>query len=479
MSVKIKFYQAIGGMPDSFKNWSFNTFLLLFYNQILGLPASSVSVVLTLAIVIDAVTDPMVGSFSDSLQSKWGRRHPLMYAAILPLGLCLYCVFAPPEGLEDMALLVWLAVFAIGSRIAMTFYVIPWTALFAELSDDYEERSSIVTWRYLVGGIGTIFFTIAVWTFFFPTTDAYPQGQLNPNGYGGLALTLSLTVMAAAFLTTILTHRQIPYLLQPIEVQKFGLRATFGDLADALKKRDFVVLFAGLMVAALLSGTLEAMGIYLNTYFWELTAEDLRWFSIAALGGIAAFALIPPLQKRFDKKHILIGAMVLSLIEGVGGISLRFIDVLPDNGEPMLLVFLLVRMSISITLVVIIGIMFVSMVADTLDAQELETGKRQEGVFSAAIAFSGKAVSGFGILAAGLLLDAVVMFPAAAAPGEVDETMIVKLGAVMIAVSMLYVVPFYMATRYRISRTRHAEIVAALAMKRAANLPPPMTISQN
>lgn len=471
LPVAVKFYQAIGGMPDAFKNWSFNTFLLLYYNQVLGLSASSVSLVLTLAIIIDAVTDPMVGSFSDGLQSKWGRRHPLMYAAILPLGICLYCVFAPPENFADTALLVWLAVFAIGARIAMTFYVIPWTALFAELSDDYEERSNILTWRYLVGGVGTIFFTVSVWTLFFPQTDAYPQGQLNPAGYEGLAITLSVTVMLAAFLTTILTHRQIPYLLQPDNAQQFGVSATIRDLAGALANKDFIVLFMGLMVAALIAGTLEAMGIYLNTYFWELTAEDLRWFSVAALGGVVAFAMINPLQKRFDKKHILITAMVISLINGVGIVALRFADLLPENGDPALLVALLTYTAIMITLVVIIGIMFVSMVADTLDAQELATGKRQEGVFSAAIAFSGKAVSGFGILAAGILLDNIVMFPPAAEPGAVEDDVVLRLGLVMMGVSMLYIIPFYIASRYDISRARHREIIAALTRQRQQQNP--------
>lgn len=463
-----KFYQAIGGLPDSLKNWGFNTFLLLYYNQVLGLPASWVSIVLTVSIIIDAITDPMVGSYSDGLTSRLGRRHPLMYAAILPLGACLFFVFAPPQNLSEISLLAWLAVFAIGSRVAMTFYLIPWSAMFAELSDDYEERSEILTWRYLVGGLGTVAFTIAVYSVIFPSTEAYTPGHLNPNGYPQFAIWLSVGAMITAFLTTILTQREVPYLLQPVERRPFGIRGTLADLIDALRNRDFMLLFAGLLLSAFLSGTLAAMEIYLNTYFWGFTPEDLRWFALAGLGGLFAFILIPWLQKRFDKKHILVVTMLVSMSNGLLIIGLRFAGVLPENGDPLLLQILLANEFFRLCVLVIIVVMFVSMVADTLDAQEVTTGKRQEGVFSAAIAFSNKAISGFGVLTAGLLLDYIVRFPDAAKPDQVAEDVIFRLGSVIVGLSILYLVPLAMIKSYRLSRSAHSEIRATLEERRRA-----------
>ena len=96
----------------------------------------------------------MVGSFSDNLRSRLGRRHPLMYVASVPLGFFLYLVFSPPAGLSEIGLFAWLVVFAIATRVSMAFYLVPWNALFAEFSDDYAERTSIITFRYLVGWIG-------------------------------------------------------------------------------------------------------------------------------------------------------------------------------------------------------------------------------------------------------------------------------------------------------------------------------------
>ena len=74
LPISTKFYQGIGAIPDTLKNWVFNTFALFFYNQILEMDAFLVSVALAVAMVFDAVTDPFVGSLTDNLQTRWGRR---------------------------------------------------------------------------------------------------------------------------------------------------------------------------------------------------------------------------------------------------------------------------------------------------------------------------------------------------------------------------------------------------------------------
>ena len=122
-----------------------------------------------------------------------------------------------------------------------------------------------------------------------------------------------------------------------------------------------------------------------------LAPEELRWFALAIFGSMAAFVFIPLLQERFDKKHLLIAAMVFLLINGILLVSLRLIDVLPQNGDPLLLYILVGNEIIRIAAATVVGIMFVSMIADTLDKQELETDRRQEGVFGSALSFAGKA----------------------------------------------------------------------------------------
>ena len=77
-------------------NAAFNTFLLFYYNAVLGLSGTLSGAAIFLALCVDAVTDPLVGSISDNFHSRWGRRHPFMYAAPLPMAACFFLLFNPP-----------------------------------------------------------------------------------------------------------------------------------------------------------------------------------------------------------------------------------------------------------------------------------------------------------------------------------------------------------------------------------------------
>ena len=473
LPVTTKLFQAFGALPGAVKDWAFNTFLLLFYNQVLGLPASWAGVALMIAVFVDAITDPAVGSFSDGLVTKWGRRHPLMYASIVPMALTLYLLFSPPAGLGQGGLFIWLLAFAIGSRVAMTFFAIPWAAMFPELTDDYVERSEVLAWRYGFGIMSVALVTALSFSFIFPASDGFAVGQLNPSSYARFAPFLALLVAGVALATTLLTHREIKYIRQPVAKSVFSVRTVIADLFETLRNRNFLLLFIGLLFSHTLTGTVEAMRIYLSTYFWGFTPDDLRWFALAALGAFAALFIIPYLNRRFDKRTLLIATMTISILDGAVIVSLRFLDILPPNGDPMLLRIILVNEVFRGFVSVIIGTMFISMVADTIDEQELRTGQRQEGVFSAAIGFSGKAISGFGILIAGLLLDLVIGFPQGAQPDTLAQPVVTRLGLVMgYLLPFLYFLPLMLIRTYRLSRAKHAEILDTLAARGRAGDPP-------
>ena len=132
---------------------------------------------------LDAICDPLVGAFSDQVKSRLGRRHPLMYAASIPMGVFICLLFTPPQGLSATSLIVWLAFFLIMTRITFTFFSVPWSALIAEFSDDYEQRTVIASYRTLIGPLlGGISSTLIL-TFIFIGTPDIPKGQENLENY--------------------------------------------------------------------------------------------------------------------------------------------------------------------------------------------------------------------------------------------------------------------------------------------------------
>ena len=467
LSRSSKLYQGIGALPDTWKNFAYGSLLLFYYNQVLGMPAASASLALMIALVVDAVTDPLVGSLSDNCRSRLGRRHPFMYAAALPLGVALALTFLPPAGLTAGGLFWWLLGTTVATRVAMTFFLVPWSALYAELSDDYAERSAVVMWRYLVGWTGGVAFAFAVYTFVFPSTPAYTPGHLDPRAYPTFAVVLGVLVTLAALLTTALTTREIPYLLQPAsDAPRAALAGFAAELRLALRNRDFLLLAGGIFVASAVTGTASALEIYMQTYFWGLRPEELRWFGVTIVGALLAIALVPPLQARYEKHHVLVVCALFNLVNGVAVVALRLAGVLTLPVDAALLALLIANVVVRVTADTLIGIMFASMVADTIDAQELACGRRQEGLFSGALSFAAKATSGLGIMLGGLLLEHVIAMPAGAKPDTLAPAVTTRIGVVAgLGVPLFYLLPIALVAFYDVTRARHAEIRAQLAAR--------------
>src|SRR6185436_19686797 len=178
--------------------------------------------------------------------------------------------------------------------------------------------------------------------------------------------------------------------------------------------------------------------------------------------------LVAATQRRWDKKYVMLVCSTISLFDGIIVVGLRFLDVLPENGDPMLLVILVGMGIFGESILVIQGIIGASVIADVLDDHELRTHHRQEAMFNAALSFSGKAVSSVGIVLGGLILG-LIDLPRGVAPADVPPETIMRLGLVVgICIPLLHLIPLSLITRYKITRQAYAEIRRALDARRAA-----------
>jgi MFS family permease len=124
-------------------------FLLIYYSQVLGLDASLAGLALMIAMIFDAVSDPLVGRWSDRLRHRSGRRHPFLYFSIVPVTLTYYLLWDVPE-LSQTGLFFYLLAMIITLRVCLTAHVVPFSALTPELAPDYGPlRGEIVGSVYL------------------------------------------------------------------------------------------------------------------------------------------------------------------------------------------------------------------------------------------------------------------------------------------------------------------------------------------
>ena len=128
-SLTSKLMYASGTLAFTVKDVAFGAFVLFYYTSVVGLSGSLTGAVLFIAMAWDAVTDPIVGSISDNLRSRWGRRHPLMAISGIPLAICLFALFNVPEGLDQWEIFTWMLVVCLLLRTFLTLFTVPYLAL--------------------------------------------------------------------------------------------------------------------------------------------------------------------------------------------------------------------------------------------------------------------------------------------------------------------------------------------------------------
>lgn len=470
LSFSTRSFYGLGSVSEGIKNTAFSAFLLFYYNQVLGLPGTLTGLAILLALVVDAVTDPLVGSISDNFHSRWGRRHPFMYMAPLPMAACFFLLFNPPASLGQTQLFLWLTSFAVLVRVSMTLYAIPSNSMVAEMTPHYDERTSLVSYRFFFGWAGGITMYQLALRVFLAETPEFGDGRYNADGYGGFALAGAIGIAVAILICAAGTHRLIPTLKPPPEKTPLTPVRFFREFREVFGNRSYLMLvFAGLF-SAVAGGYMDVVGLYMSTYFWGFSAQEIAFLGLAAVPAfLLAVGLARPVSERFDKRKTALGLATFAVLFGALPVLLRLVALMPPNGHPLLLYLIFGHNLLLIVAIIIIGIVIASMIADTIDLGELRTGKRQEGMYSSAIAFTGKAVSGVGGFLAGVALD-LVDFPRTAVEGVAPTVPPEKIYALGVAVApvlvVLYLCALIFLSRYRITRESHAETLAELERRR-------------
>ncbi len=468
--LKTKLAFGIGAAGESIAVFAFATFTFFYYNQVLGLSGTLAGLATTISLVFDAVSDPLMGAISDRWRSRFGRRHPFMLVAAVPLGVTIFCIFSPPAGLEGWALFAWFTGFSVLMRLFVTLFSVPHLALGAELSEDYLQRSTIMSYNAVFGWVGGAGIFLIANLLYFRKTPEFDNGLLNGAAYPEFGLTASLLITSMLLACVWFTRDRIP-LLPKVREETLGIKPAqmFLEFVEVLKNRNYLVLLLGLFFLALTLGTQATINMHMNTFFWELVPAELAWFPLGSgVGFILAFILTRRLHGWFDKRGTAVGALVFLTFFATAPVVGRLFGFMPDNDHAALLPIIVAFSGASYGTFAVLNISVMSMLADVADQHELNTGTRREGIFYSARTFFSKATSALGHLVGGIAID-IIGFPAGAKPGEVPDDMIFQLGLLdgpIAIIPTLIAIVFY--RRYAITREEHAKVRQALDLSRAA-----------
>jgi len=459
-----KLAYGFGAVAFGVKNNGFDYFLLLFYSQVMGVDAPLVGLALLIALLFDAFSDPVVGYLSDNTHSRWGRRHPWMYVSALPVAICYLLLWIPPSGLTGNELFPYILLLAILIRVCITLFEVPSSALSAELTQDYDERTSLFSYRYFFGWIGgTLMATVALAVFLAPTEEI-PNGLLNKQGYGVYGISASILILISILVTALGTHRQIAHFKPPPPKRAMSLKRIFVEIYETLGDRSFLALFLTALFGAVAAGLSAGLTFYMSGYFWEFSTDQISVLSFSIIiSAFLALFISPIISKRVGKKRgaIIVGVSAFTIAPMP--VVLRLLDLMPENGDPMVFPIVWLAFIAEITFVITLSILTSSMMADLVEDSEIRTARRSEGVLFAAVTFARKAVQGFGVLAASAVL-ALVQFPKGVAPGQVPEETVFKLGLYYAPILfVIWMLAIACLKLYRIDRGMHEENLRKLA----------------
>ena len=461
-SLRTKLFYGFGSVAFGIKDNGFQTILLLFYNQVIGLPGPLVGLAIAIALIVDAFIDPIVGQISDNFHSRWGRRHPFMYASALPVAVSYLLLWNPPHW-SQTALFFYLLIVAIVVRTFITFYEIPSAALAPELSEDYDQRTSFVAYRLFFAWYGGLTMLLLAYAVFLQPDATHKVGQLNQTGYSHYGITASVIMFVAILISSWGTHRFIPHLRQPPQ-RRISMLQYAREMFSSMSNKAFLVLMLAGVGSYLSTGLVFALGIYLQTYFWELSSSQVSVLTLSIFIAVfLAFLTALPVSKWLGKKLAAMAMFVVGILIASAPLALRLIGDFPANGSPALVPLLFGFSVIGSGLAIGSSILVISMLADVVEDSELKTGRRSEGLFFAGGSFMQKSASGLGLLASGLILSAA-HFPAHAVPGHVAPEIVRNFALIYLPVTVvLYLAATAIIGLYPISRETHNENLKKLA----------------
>ena len=451
-----KFNYSVGAVANGIKTDMFTFFLFFFYARVIGLDPLLASLAIGLALVVDSITDPVLGAISDRTNSRYGRRHPYMFVSFIPVSIFYILLFSPSTewGLSQSQLFWWMFICASLTRIGMTLFDVPHRSFGAEITKDYDERTKLFSWREMFAWIAGISNAFLGYFIFFKSTPDYPLGQLNPEAYFPLAMTGGILMIISILFSSLRTRNDISNLSSWSGSTSFT--QMISELKIAVTNKSFILFFLGSLSLSISWGMLNSVALFINTDFWGLRADQIGIFLFVYFpAAFLAFSITPKFVLKLGKRRFVL--LCLSGVAIASPIAFIFynLGLTPDKGTTNLVLFLCIPLVFISTLSIAGNMARDSMIGDIADEVDLQSGKRQEGVLYSAVSFVQKVNTAIGIFTGGITLWIFDISKETPTDDQAYSLFFVQ-GVVG---PILFVIPLLFFYFYTLDRKRHKEIL--------------------
>jgi glycoside/pentoside/hexuronide:cation symporter, GPH family len=413
--------------------------LLYFYTDRMGLSPSLAGLAFFVALVLDALTDPLVGNISDRARFKSGRRRPFFFAS-LPMALCYYLLLSPPR--LQAGLFVWFLCFYFLMLTSRKFYETAYGALMPELTLDYDERTKLSTFRMLLGTVGDISGALLP----FAATYLFARGT-------------DFRVTGAICALVVAGGAMVAYagLRERNEFSTRERSRLFASIKSMAGNRPFLILLVATTLAIMAINIPTVLLRFLAKYWYHDENAAARWLMAYFAGSVISYPFWFRMTVRFEKKPAFVVAMICN---AMGSLAFMLL-----TRQSTLAVYCL--MAFSGFSAIGIWVTQMSASADVIEWDEERTGQRQEGAYGGITSMSIKMATAVTLLMVGPVMSWVGYRPGG---GGITPQAGENLRALFaIGPASIYLMSALVFSRYPITRASHRAMRDRLAARTAAS----------
>ena len=403
----------------------------------------------------DAVNDPMVGFASDRTTSKQGRRYPWMIWGAIPFGIFFFLHWIVPD-LNQWGLFWYYTIVSILFNAFFTIVNLPYTALTAELTQDYNERTSLNSFRFAFSIGGSIFaLTIAL-----ILSGLFPNNSTQQ--YLFLGIICGLLSIIPLYLCVWGTKKQAQLVAQQNQHLEEPVTLSFGEqLKIILNNRPFLFVL-GIYLCSWMAVQLTAGIVPYFVSSWMRLPKIHISLVFLAIQGTAMVMLFfwSSISQRIGKKAVYLLGTIFWMIAQIGLFFLQ-----PNQVGLMYVLAVIAGLGVSVAYLIPW-----SMLPDVIELDELRTGQRREGIFYSFVVFVQKICLGFAIsivlqrLGTAGYIKPTLDIPLPVQPDSVLEVIRVSIGPLP---AIVLIVGLVLAYFYPITREKHAQILLELQERRS------------
>ena len=444
---------SIGGLPLNLGVESLKQLAYPVYNIILGVNPAAIGIILMTARLIDAFIDPFIGWISDNTRSRWGRRRPYVALGSILCGLTFPLIWFVPADATESHAIAYFAVTGFIYYLAVSVYQVSYMTLSLELTPDYSERTRVMASRTVFGALSGL---ILAWVFRIAQADMFSDPL---TGMRVVGMVLGGIFIATGVPAALASRERYRRLAEAQEKQPI-LRS----LTGAFRYSSFRILMVMTVVIVFCTQSVNALGIYVNTYYVydgdiKAAATVTAWYGTVTL--FATWASLPVLTwaaRRWGKTR----ALAVTMGIGCVGALLKWVLFQPEFPYAQLIVACFVAPANAGFWVLVNA-----MKADMCDWDELKTGLRREGMFAAVSAWLQKLAAAMTFSFAGFVLVWTGFEQAKGGAQSPDTLLHIRLVFAFVPAAA-YVIGIAMLRAYPLSPGVMADVRDRLEAKRAA-----------